>query len=246
MGQHDKHLIGYARGKGSNLGKAENMRSSWQQFIRLHSNPTRTGETRKQYDKLSVEEKLDKKSVDGWISPAQCKDNKRKLVNILPRDLIALDIDHADEHILTMIEMGLTPLSDYEFYAHVTRSHLTGSPRVRLWLPLDGTASREEAGPLTRLIAWDFDGRGATIKQVDVVSVRPAQMMFLPTLCKDGEWWSYRNEGKLLNPQQRLEEHGDWRNLALLPRFEGENELRISAEKAENPLEKKEIGRAHV
>ena len=195
----------------------------------------------REYVKLSSDEQLALKSVNGWVSPAPCKNNVRRLVNIEPRDLIALDIDHGNIAILEQIELGLHPLAGYEFYAHTTRSHTPDNPSLRMWIPTASAVDREQAGPVTRLVAWTFDGRGEVIEQVDVVSVRPAQMMFLPTLTKDGQWWSYRNEGELFDPEQCLREHGDWRDLSTLPRFKGENELRTRADKAENPLEKKGV-----
>ena len=137
----------------------------------------------------------------------------------------------------------LDPLRQVEYFAHTSRRHTTDKPRIRYFIPMSRQVPKEEIGPLVRVLAWFFDKKPERMKSVDVVSARPAQMMFLPTISSDGLFQTWENSGKLLDPDDlfaRFEKlRGDPMDIANLPLFEGEKELRDAALKAERPDEKR-------
>lgn len=237
---HDALIIGWAEGKGINLAKSRNRTESWGTLKKMLSNPFVTPESRYQFDKMTKDEQDKLKAIDGWISGAQCKDGKRNLKNVLPRDLLTIDVDYAPESILDEITMGLTGVGQFEAFWHSSRRHTPDAPRVRLFMPMSRKVTVDEYTAIVRFVAWKLD---SSMKLVDVVSYRPAQMMFKPTCSKDDrkDYFRYEQRGKLLDPDALLAEFetifGNWRDLSLLPKHPSE-ELRKRADKAEDPRQK--------
>ena len=245
MGQHDKYLVKYALGKPKNLAKARNVIEPWASFRRLLEKPLRTPESRKAFDELSVDEQGVLKGMAGWVSGAQCDGKWRNNKNILPRNLLTLDLDYCTTELRDEIESGESPLSKFECVTHSSRRYTERKPRLRQIYPLSRDVSVDEYISLVRIVSWILDGKRDKIIQVDKVSARPAQMMFLPTASKDGDWFYHHQEGELLDPDivfnQFKKKVGDPTDLSVLPTYDTEDELRRSAEKSENPLEKRGI-----
>lgn len=232
-------MVSWAQGLGANLAKAKNKKGSWRQLRALMSKVLRTGENYKSYMALHRDDQLSLKSVNGWISGAQCEGEWRNLKNVLPRDLMTLDLDYPDPEFYDQYELGLTPVSQYEGLILSTRSHHPDAQRYRMILPLKRMVTPEEYGPLVRIFSFLLDNQKSPIKQVDKVSARRAQMMFLPTASRDGEFKVFHNQGELVDPDIIFgwfeENVGDWKDLSKLPLFDGEEKLRQSADKAEDP-----------
>ncbi len=242
MSSNDKLMIHYSEGRGVNLGKAKNKVAGWADFTKMLSNPTVTKERRKIFDKMSKEQQDELKAVDGWIMAAQVAEGKRTRANIKPRDLLSLDYDYATPALIDQISMGLTPLSDFEFFVHSSRRHTDDKPRIRLFAPLARPVTADEFIALSRILAAKMEGT-IPMRMVDKVSFRPAQMMFKPTRSVDGDWFCFRNEGEVLDPDDILDEFaravGDWSDYTNLPLCADEEGLRKSAGKAEIPTTKK-------
>lgn len=237
--KNNKIFIRFSEGK-ANLGKVKNKTLAWESLCARLGKPTRTRETFKAYQKMTQSEKLAKKSVDGYFCAAPVKKDTRRLDEILDRDLLTIDIDENAEGLLEAIEMRELEISKYEFFAHTTRSHSPENPSVRIVIPLSVQLSREDHTPVSRIISQLID---PTMRMIDPVSHRPAQMMFWPTASSDGVFWSHRNTGNLLDyrtyTKAFAEKHGSWQDYSVLPANpEREDELRKSAEKAEDPTTK--------
>jgi predicted P-loop ATPase len=242
MSSHDKFLIHFSEGRGVNLGKAKNRIAGWGEFVSMLSTPTKTKERRKAFDKMSKDQQDELKAIDGWIMAAQVAEGRRANKNIRPRDLLSLDYDYATPTFVDQIKMGLTPLSDFEFFVHSSRRHTDDKPRIRLFAPLSRPVSPDEFIALARILAMRMEGT-TPMRMVDKVSFRPAQMMFKPTTSIDGDWFCHRNKGEMIDPDDVLdgfrEAHGDWNDYTLLPLCADEEELRKHADKAEDPTQKK-------
>lgn len=239
MANHDNVLLSWAVGRGSNLGKAENKKGSWADLRKLLSKPTVTNEKHKTYMKMSRDEQLHLKSINGWISGAQCEGNKRNLASVKPRDVGSLDCDYPWEGFFENTKDGLAFLSGYEHVILSTRSSTDDAPRYRIIFPMARFVQPDEWMPLCRIISFRIDFEQQPMEQVDVVSSRRAQMMFLPTISKDQTFEFHHNKGAILDPDEMFawyeENHGDWRDLANLPLYKGEEGIRKHADKAEDP-----------
>jgi predicted P-loop ATPase len=240
-----KLLLHWAIGTGKNFGRATNKIGSWGNLQKLISEPTRTKEKRYQFDKLNKTDQDRLKAVEGWISGAQCDGKWRKLENVQPRDLMTLDVDYAHVDLPDDIANGDTPLSEYEFATHSSRRHTEEAPRLRMFIPMSRDVSKDEYPALVRIVSWLLEGKIQPMVQVDKVSARGAQMMFLPTASVDGDWFYHLNEGELLDPDDIFElyenEVADWRDISTLPKYDGELKLRESSDKAEDPTLKRNI-----
>ncbi len=238
--KHDDLIVGWAEGRGKNLAKSKNKTASWGILKRSLKQPAVTPETRREFDKLSKDEQDHLKSINGWISGAQCKDGHRALRNILPRDLLTIDVDYAPAYLLDQIREGLTGISHWEGLWHSSRRHTPDEPRVRLFMPMSRKVTIDEYTAIVRFVAWKLDRE---MKLVDPVSFRPAQMMFKPSVSKDDirHFFYFEQEGSVLDPDKLLKDFeayfGDWRDLSLLPKHPQE-ELRRRADKAEDPRTK--------
>lgn len=239
MGQHDHLIVSWAVGVGKNLAKATNKKGPWSQVCAMLSKTTRTAERYSVYMKMSRDEQLRLKSTNGWISGAQCDGNWRNLRSVRPRDLMTLDLDYPNPEFWALHESGLHWSSQFENIAVTTRSHGEGHERYRMVLPMARQVSPDEYSPLVRIVSFLFDSETQPMRQVDVVSQRRAQMMFLPTTSRDGIFLAHRNEGRLLDPDELFDwyaaNHGDWKDLSKLPLYAGEETLRKHADKAEDP-----------
>lgn len=240
MGRHDLLQIRFSRGSGQNLGKVENKALPWAKMIRGFMNPTRTKDTLRQYAKLSDKEQQRLKAIDGFFYRTQVDGERRNRSSGRPSDLITLDFDNASpEFFASLIEGRLC--GKIEWFLHTTRRHTPEKPRFRVLIPTDRPIDNDTYGPVSRIVALRFDPE---FKHVDKVSFRPAQMMYLPTLCADSEYVTHRNEGDLIPWMSDLADFeldvGDWRDVANLPKVPGE-ELRLVVAKAEVPTEKKGV-----
>jgi predicted P-loop ATPase len=239
-GTFEQFLVGWAEGRGKNLAKSKNRTESWASLKKLLSTPAVTPERRREFDKMSKEEQDKLKSINGWISGAQCKDGHRNLRNVLDRNLLTIDIDYAPDTITEDIEMGLTRISHFEACWHSSRRHSPDAPRVRLFMPMKRKVKVDEYIALVRFIGWKIDPE---MKLVDQVSYRPAQMMFKPSCSTDDRkhYFFHEQHGKLLDPDALLAEYnehfGDYLDLSTMPKHPDE-ELRKRADKAEDPRTK--------
>lgn len=239
MANHDNLLLSWAEGRGANLGKATNKKGSWADLRKLLSKPTATNEKHKVYMKMSRDEQLHLKSINGWISGAQCEGGTRNLASVKPRDVGSLDMDYPWEGYFDSVKDGMAFMSGYEHVVLSTRSSTETAPRYRVIFPMLRMVQPDEWMPLCRIISFRIDFEQQPMEQVDVVSSRRAQMMFLPTVSKDQPFEFFHNKGDLLDPDEMFSwyeiNHGDWRDLSALPLYKGEDGIRKHADKAEDP-----------
>lgn len=226
-----------ARGRGNNLGKAKNQVMSWKTFCELFETPPRTNERHKAYFKLPKTEQDKLKSSDGWYLGGPIQGKSRRKKSIVDRDIITIDIDECSPELFDLVESGILQIANYEFVAHTTRKHTKKNPRVRLNFPLLRPVKRDHYDAVSRILSHQID---SSMDAVDDVSFRVAQMMFMPTCSKDQEYKTWVNHGKLLDPQALLDAWpSDWTDFNNLPFSESRGQKRPTADKAEDPWEKR-------
>ena len=237
MSNNDKHLIRFASGTGRNLGKARNETASWLKFTQMLSRPLVTSEKQKDYNKLPEDDQKSLKAAAGWIYRTGVNGPMRNRGSGLPSDLISFDFDYATPEFFEAIQAGVYG-SEFEFFIHTSRRHTAEKPRFRMFIPVATPIPTDVYQVVSRIAALQFDPE---MKHVDKVSFRPAQMMFRPTISKDQDFVSYRNQGRLLDWSELLDIFevtvGDWHDLSNLPVTPGEK-LRVVKDKAEDPTTK--------
>jgi len=242
--KHNLITVRWSEGSGKNLAKTKNMSAHWPKFYKQFEKPFVTPEKRKAFDKMSKEQQDDLKKINGWVSGAQFEGKWRNKRNLLPRNLVTIDIDYAPDHILELIELGLIGVNMYVGLWHSSRRHTPKSPRVRGFFPLSREVTTDEYTAIVRHLGKLID---EDMKTVDPVSYRPAQMMFRPTCSvDDAKHYFFHLQSddshEVIDADDMLAEidrrYGDWRDHACLPRHPDEEKYRRRADKAEDPLEK--------
>ena len=231
-------IIHFSRGKRHNLGRVKNKTVGLQAFTELFKVPLKTPETFAEYLKLPVSDQIKLKAMAGYFFRTQVEGNRRTRDSGKPTDIITLDFDHATVEFIETIIQGLV-LYGVKFFAHSTRRHTPDAPRIRMVIFLKTPLDNDTYGPASRIVAHMVDPE---MTMIDVVSFRPGQMMFMPTISKDMDYFFFESDGEKLFDWERAlkdfsETNGDWHDLSNLPKVPGEN-LRNTADKAEVPEEK--------
>ncbi|WP_417809620.1 VapE domain-containing protein [Thioclava sp.] len=237
---NEKQLMKFAEGRKTNFGKVENKVVPLGRYARAFMEPVRTGETRAEYDKLDDQGQLRKKAENGWRFRAPVDGETRNRRSVLPATMMSFDFDYTTVELAESVLTGAL-LRGIPHLAHTTRRHTPEAPRIRVYLFLDVPLDAETYSAASRIICHKLID--PQMENVDPVSFRPAQMMFMPTVSKDGEYRCHIDlDGDLLDWQSYLDvfeqEVGDWRDLCNLPTVASEGELRQTKEKAEDPTQK--------
>lgn len=250
MSDNDNVKVRYARGTGRNLGKADNKANTWGGLKTILRKVRRTAETMAEYDKLSADEQAELKRAPGFWFASATTLGVRKRGQLLPRRIWSLDLDELTPETLAEIRAGVHPICRYEMIAHPTRGDREhkGKPRLRGAILLKQEVTEEQYEGLSRIAAWTLFGEEG-FNQVDQVTHRPGQLMYLASVSHDQPWEVIEFEGEqfdiIANAEQwGIDTHGDkdaWLNPQLWPRKAGEGEYRATQAKAQNPLEKSGI-----
>lgn len=226
-----------------NLGRVKNQTLTWKELRDKLATPAIGNETLKEYLAMPKPQQDEIKNV-GFFIGAHCDNGRRAATSIHERSLVTFDIDDGTPELIDTLEMGLSELCRYEFYIYPTRKHRPSKPRVRVVLPLAKPIEAEAYDALARILAAKLDTTvKASMDAVDDVSFRLAQMMYLPSRCKDGQWFTIHNKGELIDAKAVLEAFGDWHDYTKLPFSEKQGQKRLTdpSRKAENPTEKRGI-----
>lgn len=219
-------------------GQVANKVVSWPDLCRKLSVTQRDHLTIKEYKALSETERHKRKN-QGYFVGGHFDKGIRKAKNLQSRTLLTFDLDECSvERAAEILAPFDSWLSDYEFFAYSTRSHTPDKPRLRVVVPVSDEVPIAVYNPLARIIASKIDPEMNT---VDPVSFRPAQIMYWPSTCSDGEFVTHRNEGAILDYKAVLAEYGKWDDYANLPRSPREKNVREVGTKVQDPREKRGI-----
>jgi hypothetical protein len=230
-------MVRFSQGDGSNFGKVRDKTETLDDFYSLFHDAMNTGETFRQFNKMSDLQQRDKKAMRGFWFRAHTGGKRRNRSSALPSDFITLDFDYVTVEFFKAVYKNTLGIP-FEYAVHTSRRHTPDDPRFRVIIPVSVGVDNDAYPAVSRILASQFD---PTMKLPDPVSFRSAQMMFLPTRCSDGKYHFVVHEGELADPNEVLDTFemtvGDWRDITLLPKAPDEK-LRQTAEKAEDPTEK--------
>jgi putative DNA primase/helicase len=241
--RHDHLRLEIAQIEQGDRGHATNKIVDWARLRQRLSRPTvDQNHTLEQYLKLSIDAQNRLKDVGSFVG-GPFKDGKRKADNIVERSILTLDIDQATPSQIEDLRLGLTDICSFEWFASTTRKHDPEKPRWRLVAPLTRPVSREEYGPLARIVASNVSlGLAESMDAVDDVSYRVAQIMYWPSVCREAQFDTIHNPGNLIDPDEVLTAFGDWQDWTRLPYSEKRGQKRPSTgKKAEIPTAKRGI-----
>lgn len=184
-----------------------------------------------------------KMSAGNWTA-ARYEGKSRKVTDIVAKTMLVLDIDHANHDQVLDIRSNLTPVSEFYWLAHTSRSHYPEKPKFRMAFPVSREMKPDEAHAVLRhLSTYLLDDPEEAIEIVDTVTFRPNQTMFWPSISKGQDYWCDENlAGDILDVDEFLARNPGWEDFVTLPYQVGEKKqgLKDPSAKMENPLEKPE------
>lgn len=221
--------IDLAIGK-SRIQKAwTNKKFTWTDLLKKISKTQRTYETYAEYCGMKRDKQDEIKDVGGFIG-GYLAQGKRKISNVLYRQLITLDIDLGTPEFWDSFQLTYACAAAL----YTTHKHCSDAPRYRLIIPLHRQAKVDEYAAISRRIAGDLN-----IELFDSTTFQPSRLMYWPSTAKDGEYVFQSQDGPWLNVDKVLKRYVDWRDSSAWPVSErSEHAFEREMKKQGDPLEK--------
>lgn len=225
-------LLEIATGNGRNSKSWKNKKMEWSAFVERVSRTTRTHETVAEYAAAIKSRQDELKDVGGFVGGI-VSGGKRGKNNILCRQLVTLDIDHAGPGVwdeFTMVSNGAA-------LVYSTHKHTPAAPRLRLIVPLDREVGPDEYEAIARRIAGDIG-----IEIFDITTFQPSRLMFWPSTSKDGVYEFQYQDGPFWEADKILSTYHDWRDSTEWPISIRHNKvIDRNIKKQGDPLEKQGV-----
>lgn len=237
IGQTDKIHVKYATGD-TDRGKVVNHREPWSAVWPLFLSSQRGYTTTSEYRDFDQMRQAREKMAPGFFIGCSFRGEQRKRDQIVTHQFITLDIDECTREIGQRFKRNEI-FPGIEHVVHSTRSHAPDKIKVHVIIPLAKSVNEDDWHAATRIAASMVD---PTMMAIDVVSYRPAQIMYFPSHNSDVTPIKIHNRGRMLRVDEfLLDWDGDANDIGSLPKSPREEKIRVSELKAENPLDKRGI-----
>lgn len=209
---------------------------TWSELLQRLQEPTVTGETRAEYNRLSREEQLKLKDRAGGYVGGPVNGQRRTRQAVPFRQLLCLDADFAGKHFM---ENALAVM-EHAVAVHTTRKHTAAEPKYRILIPLDRPVNFEEYQAIARRLAQQLG-----MAHFDHTCFQFERLMFWPTVSKDdrAHYILETLDAPWLSADAVLDTYrqfgGDHRNVSLWPMHDREMKaLDLEVRKAGKPEDK--------
>ena len=209
--------------------KWKNKKWQWSELVAKCSETKRTGESMKEYLKMTREEQSDIKDVGGFVG-GYLSGGRRKTDNVMWRSVATLDIDYGTTSVWDDFTMA------YGFAAMIysTHKHTPEKPRYRLVFPLNRNVKPSEYEPLCRKIAETLG-----IDLFDITTYQLPRLFYWPSTSKDGEFVFEVQDGPACDVDEILATYVNPQDASEWPIGSRETEaVAHELRKAGDPLEK--------
>jgi len=229
--KHDS-LLTIATGRSRKEINWKNKEILWSDLVKKLSETYRTSETYAEYKMSSKASRDEIKDIGGFVG-GTLKEGRRKVNNVVWRQIITLDADFVKGDLWAAVES----IFGYGCVMYSTHSHTPTKPRLRLVIPLNRPISPDEYGAVSRKIAEDLG-----IDFFDDTTYEPHRLMYWPSTSKDGEYVFKVLDEEWLNPEEVLNRYTDWRDSSYWPESSRTKvERKRQAERQGDPREKNGI-----
>lgn len=220
----------FAIGRTVQNKKVKNVEFKWIEFVEKLKHVVRTPEKHDDYMKMAVAAQNDIKD-QGYFVAGHFAAGTRKRENLELKCVITLDADHMPSAWHDDAAMAFDHL---EYVSHTTHKHSPEKPRVRFVFPLTRDVDEVEWLAICRRV-----GSWLGLNYIDHTTFQFSRVMHFGSASIDGEYEFHHNEGAWLDADEVLATYTDWRDVTQWPISDNETkEIRLSAQKAGNPLEK--------
>lgn len=205
MNNTRKLKVAFGQPGKKNLSVVTNEDLTWPDLVARFEDPARDDHTLAEYLDMSVEEQRNWKNK-GYFVGGQFKDGKRRKVNLECRSVVTLDIDDNCDTVWDEIiyRGGIEGLKGFAYHVHTTRKHTVEKPRFRVVVPLAADITKDEYELVVRYVAELVDENMLAVAAESFVT---AQLMFLPSLCSDSEFFHETYDGKFLDPKAAFKKY---------------------------------------
>lgn len=199
--------IGISVGRSRFDTSWKNRTLKWSALVKKLQEPTRTPETRDEYDSMKKTEQDRVKDVGGFVGGTLIG-GRRGRDSVESRYLITLDVDFAGQDFADV--MGA--LYDFGCCIYSTHKHRPEKPRLRLLIPLDRPVSPEEYEAVARKLAEDIG-----IEMFDDTTYQPSRLMYWPSCAADGVYLFRVFDRPFLKADDVLARYDDWTDVSAWP-----------------------------
>lgn len=201
----------------------------WQELVNRCAETKRTGESVKEYAKMSREEQSSIKDVGGFVG-GYLTGGIRKTPNVMYRTVATLDIDYGTADVWD----DFTLAYDFAAMLYSTHKHTPETPRYRLVFPLSRQVTPAEYEPLCRRIAETIG-----IDLFDITTYQLPRLFYWPSTSRDGVYEFQYQDGPACDVDAILSTYKDINDASQWPVSSRESEaVAHELRKAGNPLEK--------
>ena len=206
---------------------------SWDDLITRMQVPERGVELQQDYLKLNKSQQDDLKDVGGFVA-GTLQNGKRSSQTVLGRDIVTLDLDAIPPNETENVIARIATLG-CAYLIYSTRKHSPRTPRLRVLIPLDRTATADEYEPAARKLA-ELIGIGLC----DPTTFQASRLMYWPSVSADAEYvFRYGGEWEA-SLDSVLAMYANWRDVATWPIVPGEESKVDKLRKhQEDPTQKK-------
>lgn len=207
----------------------------WSEFTEKLKTPVRGTETYEEYLKMPKAQQAELKDVGGFVGGTFTQD-RRKAGCVEGRDLITLDLDNipagkTDDILRRVDGLGCAAV------VYSTRKHSGYTPRLRIVLPLDRTATADEYEPAARklasLVGMEF---------CDPTTFEATRLMYWASCSRDAEFVFHVYDKPFGSLDGVLAMYGDWQDVTQWPQVPGVDAMeRRRLAKQEDPTTKRGI-----
>lgn len=209
--------------------KWRNRSWKWSEILAKCTDTKRTGESMREYLRMSREEQSSVKDVGGFVG-GYLSNGIRKTANVIYRTLVTLDIDFGTS------EVWEDFTTNYSCAAMVysTHKHTPEKPRLRLVLPADRQMTPAEYEPVCRY--WTSR---IGIELFDHTTYQLPRLFYWPSTSRDGDYFFDWQDGPAFSVDAVLATYRNPQDASEWPMSSREGDvLAHEIRKAGDPLEK--------
>jgi predicted P-loop ATPase len=207
----------------------------WSEFIDKLKTPARSTESYKDYMALSKARQDELKDVGGYVG-GSFRGDRRKACYVEGRDLLTLDLDNIPAGETDAILKRVSGLG-CAAAVYSTRKHSPFTPRLRVVIPLDRTATPDEYEPACRKVAGMIG-----IDLCDPTTFEASRLMYWPSCSADAVYVCEAYDNPFCSLDGLLGLYSDWRDVTEWPQVPGADAaFRRHAARQEDPTGKKGI-----
>ena len=209
--------------------KWQNKTWRWSEILERCAETKRTGESMREYLRMSREEQSSIKDVGGFVG-GYLANGVRKTANVLSRSMVTLDIDFGTPDVWDDFTLNF----DCAAMVYSTHKHTPEKPRLRLVLPASRPMSPFEYEPVCRY--WTSR---VGIDMFDHTTYQLPRLFYWPSTSRDGTYFFDYQDGPPFDVDKVLATYRDPRDVSAWPMSSHEGEvLAHEIRKAGDPTEK--------